>query len=134
MIRAWLAFYQRHRTALTGGTFRPYGDPNHPDQVTEGRRKAFIYYGHPSAGTLELDERNERVYIVNASESGTIDLQLRGLAPGDYAVETSDLLLKPRPASATVRLEAGERLRYDVAVGCLLTLTRLHDLPSKVNS
>ena len=125
VMKAWLSFYERHRADLTGGAFRPYGDPNHPDQIIEGRNDAFIYYGHPAGRTLALTEKSDRIYVVNVSDSGTVDLALSGLVPGDYAVSVSDLLLQTTSGSSA-HLERDGRLQYHVPVGCLLTLTRAH--------
>jgi hypothetical protein len=125
LMKAWLNFYQRHRGELTGGAFRPYGDQNQPDQIIEGRNETFIYYGHPSGTTLALREKNERTYIVNVSETPALDLSLSGLAPGNYLVSISDPLLQPSEGTS-VQLESNTRLKYDVPVGCLLILKRVH--------
>jgi hypothetical protein len=123
MLSAWLRFYEAHQKDLIEGEFEPYGNPNHPDQIIEGSRETFIYYGN-GYNSVRLTKPNERIYIVNASQSQGIDLNLTGIKPGHYIAVVSDLQLADRRTSQFSAPTDNARLAIDLPVGCLLTLTR----------
>jgi hypothetical protein len=125
MLKAWLAFYEAHRRDLTTGSFAPYGDRGHPDQIIENERAAFIYYGNRYTGALALGAGAETIHIVNASAQAGIDLRLTGVKSGDYRAEVSDLVLRYRRLPQDSYLGASARLQFDVPVGCILRLTRI---------
>ena len=77
MLSAWLTFYGRHQEDLIDGQFEPYGNPNHPDQIIEGSTETFIYYGNAYDSVL-LTKPNGFIYIVNASQSQSINLNITG--------------------------------------------------------
>jgi hypothetical protein len=125
MLRAWLRFYQDHRLDLTRGNFIPYGDRDRPDQWIETARAAFIYYGNRYSGPVALGRGSETIYIVNASGSPGIDLQLEGVKAGTYRIKISDLYLQN--TGGAFEMDLGERVGLELAVpvGCMLTLTRI---------
>jgi hypothetical protein len=123
MLRAWLRFYEIHQSDLVQGDFEPYGDPNHPDQVIEGPKETFIYYGN-GYDSIRLMKPNEKIYIVNASQSQNIGLNLTGLRPGTYDAVVSDLHLRDKRTTQFPVLADSTRLSIDVPTGCLLSLTR----------
>lgn len=125
MLKAWLQFYQNNKEDLAEGIFEPYGDLTHPDQKIVGTRTTFIYYGQRYAGPVECGSENTRIYIVNASALPGIDLTLSQLPPGWYSIEISDLFLNPKTRFPRVFLNSNPQIRYNVPVGCNLTLTRL---------
>jgi len=125
MVKSWLDFYEAHKTELTAGRFSPYGDVNHPDQVIENASATFVYYGHPSNSTLALTARPEQLFVVNASSSESLRLDLSGLDTGEYQVWTTNLLLERQLIQSTQWFEKTRaRLDYEVPVGGLLILTR----------
>jgi hypothetical protein len=126
MLKAWIEFYERNRVDLTTGEFQPYGDLNHPDQVIERGHRAYVYYAHPSPAELDLAHRAYRVTIVNASTSSSLALTVNGLMPGPYEATISDRFLTPDQPRSLV-LQRSSTLRFDVPVGCLLTLSRTSD-------
>lgn len=125
MLKAWVGFYEANREDLVYGKFFPYGDRDRPDQWIAGSQTAFIYYGNRYPGIVYLDGSAEKIYIANASESSGIDLTLSGLKAGRYRAEISDSDLVNRRPALTRTLLPWSRLRYEVPVGCLLTLTHL---------
>ncbi len=125
MLKAWLGFYEANRKDLTEGDFSPYGDRDHPDQFIEGQEATYIYYGSRKARPLILTKATDKIYIVNTSQSASIDLPITGLQSGDYQADISDLLLRNAGNPQVVSLHRSARLRFDVPVGCLLTLTRV---------
>ena len=125
MLRAWLEFYENNKEDLTRGNFEPYGDRDRPDQLIEGSRATFIYYRNRYEGVVPLTRANDKIYVVNASSSAGIDLRLTGLKPGTYRALISDLYLNARKSTQLPGLAKHARLRMDVPVGCLLTLTRV---------
>jgi hypothetical protein len=125
MLKAWLRFYENNREDLVRGNFAPYGNRDHPDQIIESARAAFVYYGNRYSGTLRLSQASEKVYVANASRAAGIDLRLAGLKSGNYRVEISDLYLKTAKGPLTVYLDENVRLQFDVPVGGLLILTRI---------
>jgi hypothetical protein len=125
MLKAWLRFYEANKEDLTGGDFSPYGDRDRPDQFIQGDKATFIYYGNRYAGPVRLTRAANVLHIVNNSASPGIVLEIAGLNPGTYRAEISDLDLTNRSPARLVRLSSGPRLRFDVPVGCLLTLTKV---------
>jgi hypothetical protein len=125
MLRAWLKFYESHKKDLVGGDFEPYGDRNRPDQLIEGSRATFIYYGNRYMGSVPLTKANSIIFVVNASSSAGIDLQLTGLKPGTYRAQISDLYLNVGKSILLSDLGESVRVRINVPVGCLLALTRV---------
>ena len=125
ILRAWIRFYETNKEDLVYGEFSPYGDRDHPDQLIEGKQATFIYYGNRYPGPVPLAQANGRIYVVNASESSGIDLDVVGLKVGWYRAEISDSRLRNRRHASTLMLESTSRLRFDLPVGCLLTLTYL---------
>jgi hypothetical protein len=123
MLRAWLSFYDAHQKDLVGGEFEPYGNPNDPDQIIEGSRETFIYYGN-GYDNVRLKKPNDRIYIVNASQSQSVNLNLIGLRPGTYNGKVSDLHLRDRRTTQLSSITDSTRLAIDLPAGCLLTLTR----------
>lgn len=124
MLSAWLKFYEGHRKDLVSGEFSPYGNPNHPDQIIEGAKETFIYYGnrYPS---VSLTKPDNRIYVVNASQSPTIDLMLSGLEEGVYTALISDLHLNNFEVKRFSAFENNIRLSVDLPVGGVLALSRV---------
>ena len=125
MLKSWLDFYEANKTELTAGTFSPFGDVNHPDQVIENASATFVYYAHPSDLTLALTQKPEKLYVVNASNSHSLELELSGLDTGEYRVSATNPFLEPQLIQSTQWFEnARARLDYEVPIGGLLILTR----------
>ncbi len=124
MLKAWLRFYNANRDDLVNGSFVPYGERDHPDQVIHGSQTSFVYYANHHRWPVQLVNARNKIYVANVSQSASIDLPLAGLVPGDYRVEISDLLLRNRGTPSIINLKQYARLKLDVPVGCLLTLTR----------
>lgn len=129
MLQAWLRFYEGHKKELIEGKFEPYGDPNHPDQVIEGTKETFIYYGNGYSSVC-LTKPNNRIYIVNASHSPRIDINLTGLKSGGYNAVISDLYLQNWRTSRVWMFGDDGKLSIDLPAGYLLTLTRSNVKPS----
>ncbi len=123
MLRAWVAFYESNREDLVYGDFSPYGDRDRPDQLIEGQKATYIYYGNRFAGVVRLARAPRVVHVVNNSDSPGIQLTVHGLKEGKYSASVSDLTLQHRNRPVPVRLTEQAVLRFDVPVGCLLTLT-----------
>jgi hypothetical protein len=123
ILKAWLDFYEAHKTELIEGQFEPYGDLNHPDQIIEGSSETFIYYGN-GYNTVNLSKPNDHIYVVNASQSQNVDLKLIGLKPGTYTAAVSDLILSNVRTSEFSTVNGQAHLTIDLPVGCLLSLGR----------
>jgi len=123
MLRSWIRFYEENKEDLINGDFSPCGNRDQPNQIIEGNGIAFVYYGKPSAGRASLTKAADRIHIVNASQSASIDLPMAGLTSGDYRADVSDLMLRTTKEPTFVNLRTTSRLRFSVPVGCLLTLT-----------
>jgi hypothetical protein len=124
MLKAWLRFYETNKEDLVGGVFSPYGDRDRPDQIIEGRQATFIYYGNRYSGPVQLTKTNDKYYLVNNSSTSGIDLLVSGMKLGRYKIEISDLDLQNRRPPIFVNYWTRPRLRFNVPVGCLLTLTK----------
>lgn len=125
MLRGWLDFYEANKGDLVGGDFRPYGDSRRPDQYIEGEHAAFVYYGNRYRGPIRFSKPIDRLHLVNASSLPGIDLWVIGLEPGRYRAQISGLDLGGETDSRSVQLSFSSRLRFEVPVGCLLTLVRM---------
>lgn len=124
-LRGWLEFYEANKEDLVGGDFRPYGDSRRPDQYIEGDRAAFVYYGNRYRGPVRFSRPVAQLHVVNASPLSGIDLWVIGLEAGRYRAQISDLDLGSEIDSRSVQLPFSTRLRFEVPVGCLLTLVRM---------
>lgn len=125
MLRGWLDFYEANKEDLVGGDFHPYGDRDRPDQYIEGEHAAFVYYGNRYRGPVRFSKPVGRLHVVNASALSGIDLWVVGLEAGRYRAQISDLDLGNEIDSRSVQLSFSSRLRFEVPVGCLLTLVRM---------
>jgi hypothetical protein len=124
MLGAWLRFYQDNQADLTSGSFEPYGDRESPDQFIESPNAAFVYYGNRYRDVVALSKGSARIHVVNASYAPGIELRVLGIEAGTYVPTISDLYLKTRTTEAPVPLHGAAVLRYNVQMGCMLTLER----------
>ncbi len=123
MLKSWIRFYEENKEDLVYGDFSPWGDRDQPNQLIEGKGVAFLYYGSPSSQMPSLTKEADRLHIVNGSRTTLVDLLISGLKGGNYRVDLSNSLLRYTRAPAIVSLGTTGRIRFNVPVGCLLTLT-----------
>ena len=99
MVQHWIRFSSDHEDALQHGAFRPY-HPEHQYPVVEGESAAERIIGvYTDTMVADCGTTNKTVYVLNATGSGRVFLNLSSVPA---AVRAFDTFGNPAPAPALV--------------------------------
>lgn len=131
ILRRLFAFYEKHRGALLGGTFTPFGfehmlggpvSTTPPHVRIETEDEAFCFIGPVVCGEIHL-KNPSGVYLFNLKNLGGLTLNLSGLSPGDYEITRHDCFMDPISAEK-IRSEGELSISSPAGRGTLLSVLR----------
>lgn len=127
LVRSWLAFYNEHHERMLAGKFEILSDDPHYSVVrvsTEGRTYLPCFLDvWPSTIPL-LPEHAGTIILYNGSGNPRVVTRLEGVA-GTYRLSTTDMFLKPKGSSVTVKSSGGAlELDHAVEVGGMVYLRK----------
>ena len=104
LVKAWLAFYARHREELLFGDYEPFGFEGivggpiatmPPNVRIDSHGKLFLWIGPVACGPATVRPHTREVFVFNQRSGPLGSLALEGLAPGDWTATVLDVFHEP---------------------------------------
>ena len=125
VIAAWMKFYRAHQADLAKADCRPVGFSGLlPQFRVKTGKKSFHYVGSAATAPVSV-EGDERIWVVNASDTNRVALVLDGIAKGQWKRRTLDCFLEPKQEGTLTINAAKWALDTEIPQGGMLVLERV---------
>ena len=112
-LKAWLAFYEKHRENLVEGEFRPFGEQYHcPEMMVHRGDTAYAWVSRWATGHIPFPQGTRHAFIFTAlpkdeSFIARVDItQVTGLVPGRYIARRFNSTLESHDAPMEIVIKA----------------------------
>lgn len=115
MIKAWLAFYRRHKADLVSGRFSVFGQLKVPNHKIAGQNRTFAYLRNLDFQEFPADGKT--IFLVNVTDADNISGRIRGPASAmSWQIQVFNRFLEAESNRMRLRPDRNGILNLNVGV------------------